>query len=428
MKIWRTAAILFFALSCLFAALGFFIYENRKDLSFLYAKETILAPAPQKRKNPVLDIQSLPGPSVEPPEQVPQKSPVSIENIRFLPYEGESRTFLPVINSISGLESSLPAAIKILGGKNSALPTKEDAIDFVPVDWTRISSEDAPYQVVIQGNENPVRILLPVEPVSLKYYPLEELTAAALVEALLTKRSRGFADSPEFLKHGISLYISGFGDYYEKRFILKNDREPERMILPLNDNSAFGWANGFWAVKSLRDKKGEEGVTSLLEKLSSGMDYKTAIESTFGSDFNSFQDYYKNYSLTYIASLTENRQTFRKALLLLRELKEEESRALLLDFTKNHPTDIYSGEASYYLNYSYYRLGDYKKANDGFLDLLNNRPFSTASQGKAHYFLGRSYELKGFKTLAVIEYRLSCLEENDLLRKAAEMRLKELDR
>ncbi len=74
------------------------------------------------------------------------------------------------------------------------------------------------------------------------------------------------------------------------------------------------------------------------------------------------------------------------------------------------------------------QAGKAREAIDGFLDLLNNAPFTTASQGKAHYFLGRSYELRKYGTLALIEYRLASLEDNGLLGKAVDKRLKELEK
>jgi hypothetical protein len=70
----------------------------------------------------------------------------------------------------------------------------------------------------------------------------------------------------------------------------------------------------------------------------------------------------------------------------------------------------------------------YREAVLGFTDLLVNRPASTHLQGKAHYFLGRAYQLDGYGPLALAEYRLAALSpDSELLRKAAAQRRKELE-
>jgi hypothetical protein len=427
MKYWRFAAVLFLSLFCLLLAAGCFIFRNRKDLSFLFVKENSGINAPRKKKIDAGVVSRIPDKASEIPTLIPRKKEVSIENIRILPYEGRQMGFLPVINAVSGLESSLSTSIRILSAKSAVLPSKEDRLDFVPVDSAKLSV-DAPYEVVLDGGGSSVKILIPIEALTLRFYPADELIASALVEALLAKQSRAFADSPDFLRHGLALYISGFGDYYEKRFLIRADREPAQMALPLSDSSSSAWADGFWALKALRDKRGDDGVATLLNEIVDGKEYKGALEKAFGADFNAFQDHYKAFSLNYLSVIMTNRPLFKKAVLLLRELKEEECYPILLDFTKNHPTDLYAGEASYYLSYADYRLGNSQKAIDGFLDLLNNRPYSMVSQGKAHYFLGRCYDLKRFRSLAVIEYRLGNLEDSDLLKKASDMRLKELEK
>lgn len=426
MRFWRFAAVLCISLIILLAAAGAFIYIHRGDLPFLFMKEDPFTPRTEKKPVPP-EPAPLPPAAKALPEPPPGKKPLSIENIRVLPYEGKNGGFLPVINAVSGLDGSLSSAARILGAEGTVYPIAADRIEIVPVDASGVAS-GAPYEVLRGTDGAPTRILVPAEPLALKYYPAEELMSAALAESILTSRSRSFADSPEFIRHGLALYLSGFGDYFEKRFILVTDREPSQMVLPLADTSSYAWADGYWAVKALRDLSGNDGVAAMVKEISSGKGWMEALESASGKKFGDFQDHYKKFAVNYLSVLTVNRQRFKKAVGLLRELDEKEGRLQFLDFTRNLPTDLYAGEARYYLCYSEYRLGGYQKAIDGLLDLLNNSPYSTASQGKAHYFLGRSYEMRGFKSLAVVEYRLGLLEDNELLGKACGLRMKEMER
>lgn len=426
MRFWRLAAVLSISLIILLALAGVFIYRHRGDLPFLFVKEVPLTPRTPKKPAPAAPAEIPPAVEAK-PSPAPGKKPLSIENIRILPYEGKQGGFLPVINAVSGLDGSLSSAARILGAGGSVFPTAGDRIEIVPVDASRVSP-DAPYETARGTDGTPARVLVPVEPLALKFYPSDELLSAALADSILSSRSRAFADSPEFIRRGLALYVSGFGDYFEKRFILITDRDPSQMVLPLTDTSSFAWADGYWAMKALRDLRGDEGVASLISGLTAGKDWKEALGSASGGTFDDFQDHYRKFAVNYLSVLTVNRQKFKKAVGLLRELDEKEGRIQLNDFARNLPTDLYAGDARYYLCYSEYRLGNSQKAIDGLLDLLNNSPYSTASQGKAHYFLGRSYELKGFRSLALMEYRLACLEDNELLRKACGLRLKEMDK
>jgi len=429
MKYWRFAALLSASIAILLVIAGIIIYKHRSEFSFLFVNESSFPAArtPKKPPHPKTAAE-LPAPVQEiAPEKSAGAKVLSIENIKVLPYEGRNGAFLPVITASAGLEGSLSASAKILGGGGFVYPAAGDRLEIAPVDGLKLSS-GSPYEIVPPDGSSPARILLPAEQLALRYYPPEELMASAVAEALMALRSRSFAEAPEFFRRGLALYVSGLGGYYEKRFILKADREPQQMILPLTDDSSCAWANGFWAVNALRDSRGQEGVAALIREVLSGRDWKGALEAASGESFELFGQRYRKYALNYLSVLTSERSRFRKAVDMLRRINEEEGYPLLVDFVKNHPTDLYAGDAAYYLHYAEYRLGRPQKAIDGFQDLLNNAPYSTSSQGKAHYFLGRSYELKGFRTLAMVEYRLAELEDNDLLRKAGNMRLRELEK
>ncbi|HNQ77939.1 MAG TPA: hypothetical protein PKJ37_07960 [Acidobacteriota bacterium] len=425
MKPWRLAAVLSISLMILLGLVGVIAYRNRGDLSFLFMDDSALKKPLPAKKPPPEPHAPLPQPVKVPAPPVSRT--LSIENIRVLPYEGVNGGFLPVINGVSGLSNSLSSSARLLGAGGLAFPSAEDRIEIVPVDSGRLSSP-APYEVVQGVNGAPSRILVPVEQLALRHYPSEELLASALAETIMTRRSRSFAEAPEFLRHGLALYLSGFGDYYERRFILLTDREAPQMVLPLSDTSSYAWADGFWAIRALRDQRGAESVRLLVNSLEGGESWKPALESACGTSFDAFQDAYRAFVLNYLSSVMANRPAFKKAVRPLRETNEKEAYAALLDFVRNHPSDLYAGEARYYTHYAEYRLGKAREAIDGFLDLLNNAPFTTASQGKAHYFLGRSYELRKYGTLALIEYRLASLEDNGLLGKAVDKRLKELEK
>ncbi len=425
MKPWRLAAVLSISFIILLGIAGIIVYRNRADLSYLFMDDPgVRDPLPVKKPPPE------PPPDIPPPVKVPAapvKRALSIENIRVLPYEGANGGFLPVINGVSGLSNAVSSSSRMLGAGNLVFPTSEDRIEILPVDSSRMSSP-APYEVVRVEEGSPARVLIPVEQLALRYYPTEELLASAMAEAIMTKRSRSFADSPEFLRHGLALYLSGFGDSFERRFILLSDREAPQMVLPLSDTSSFAWADGLWAMRALRDARGEEGMGSFVNLIMEGREWRAALDSSFGKGFDAFQDVYRTFAVNYLSSLMVNRPAFRKAVQPLRETDEPEAYPALRSFVKDHPTDLYSGEARYYMHYAEYRLGKTREAIDGFLDLLNNDPHSTASQGKAHYFLGRAYEIRKYATLALIEYRLGSLEDNDLLKKAVDKRLKEMEK
>jgi TolA-binding protein len=117
------------------------------------------------------------------------------------------------------------------------------------------------------------------------------------------------------------------------------------------------------------------------------------------------------------------------AVALLRLQKESQAMPVLEALVRNRPLDVYAGDAKYFLNYARFREGDYEEAINGFTDLLVNAPGSTTWQGKAHYFLGRSYQLSGYWPLAIREFMLASLEpDSATLRKLARQRLAEVEK
>ncbi len=271
MKPWRLAAVLSISFIILLGIAGVIAYRNRGDLPFLFMDDSaVREPLPSRKPTPVPPAPLPPPVTVPAP---PLKRTLSIENIRVLPYEGVNGGFLPVINAVSGLSNSISSSARILGAGGLAFPSAEDRIEVVPVDSGRLSAP-APYEVAPGREGASSRILVPVEQLALRHYPTEELLASALAETIMASRSRSFAEAPEFLRHGLALHLSGFGDHHERRFILLTDREAPQMVLPLSDTSSYAWVDGFWAIKALRDGRGAESVRSLVSSLERGESWK----------------------------------------------------------------------------------------------------------------------------------------------------------
>ena len=109
---------------------------------------------------------------------------------------------------------------------------------------------------------------------------------------------------------------------------------------------------------------------------------------------------YRTWTTAYLRDRCANRQDLLDAVALLRLQKEAQTIPVLEAFVKNRPLDLYAGNAQYFLNYARFREGDYREAINGYGPLVNASG-STSWQGKAHYFLGRSYQLSGVLALAI---------------------------
>jgi tetratricopeptide (TPR) repeat protein len=225
----------------------------------------------------------------------------------------------------------------------------------------------------------------------------------------------------------MALHLSGFGATYARRALLESDRPPLQLVRPVAEAGDLAWLDGYFAVRALSARKGNEAVLAWADAMRSGKGWEEALQAAASESFGSFDEQYRAWTTAPLKELSANRQVYLDAIGLLRHQKEPEAVPILEAFVAERPLDLYAGNARYYLYYAKYRLGEYEPAIDGFTDLLVNASATTTFQSKAHYFLGRSYQLAGYAPVAAGEYRTAGLEpDNPLLIKLVQQRLKEV--
>lgn len=350
--------------------------------------------------------------------------PLSIENITVSNYEGKSADFLPLINCTAKVETSIQTAVKMVEKRSGIYPTKNDDILIVLTESKNLSS-DYPYDLFFEKN-NTVKIKLSFQEVLFNCVPIQELVASIIAETLLIKRQSNFSNFPRFFKFGLSASLSGLSDYLEKQEILKIEKEGGKPNFSLSSETTNPVLNSIFVVKFLLQ---ESQINSLEEYLKMAYledNFNEIISKNSKFSLEEMEQNYIKYAINRYVSLTKSNVIFRNMVDKIRSLKEEEALSLLQDFLKNNPTDLYYGEGLYYLGYINYRLGNLREAEQIFNNLLTNHSFDTISQGKAHYFLGRCYQLRGFNSLAFSEYRYAALDSNPLLSKVAFKKMEEM--
>ncbi len=422
MRWWRLGTEALAAVLVSLALLAAVAYAHRGDLRWLWAPQAETAPVP-RRQRPV----PPPAPPAPPPVRTVAAPPVrilSIEGLSIEPYKGPLALDPTVEKTLGVLDSNLMDAVKDLKDRSALFPTADDVVTFVPVSARDCSFTEA-FSATLDGGR--VRVLLPFEPVVLKWWPARDVMSAGLTSGILLKEVPTFSDAPAWFRYGMSLYLSGFGNAYSKRAVLDSDGPPIRMIHPLSDATDTAWVDGYWAIKALVSSRGDAAAKDWIEAMRAGFGWKDALRRTTGESYGAFEAAYRTWATAYLSDQCANRQVLMNAVALLRQQKENEALPVLKKFVEDHPLDFYAGNARYFLNYARFRLGLYDRGIDGFTDLLVNAPYTTSWQGKAQYFLGRCYQLSGYGPLAVKHFELAALSPNDdLLVKLAKRRLKEI--
>jgi tetratricopeptide (TPR) repeat protein len=421
-RLWRLAALSSLTLLICLAALGAVIWRYRDTLAYL-----VMAPSPAGRpfKKP---LPPKPSPAITVPPihvKVEQKRVFSWAGLKMESYSGRLAGDFQAVQSMGDLEQSLMDAIKDLQEDSGIFPTAGDKIRFLPKD-SRDCTFSEPY-AVMAGSKGELRVEFPVEPLVLHWWPVREMLASALGEAILKEELPAFSDAPEWFRAGLMLNLSTFGRDYARRTILESDSPPLRLINPLAGGSSKAWVDGYWAFRAMIARQGPDSLKQVVAALRAGQSWQKALEGVTGQPLEAFTEGYRKWTEAHLRDITANRKTLLDAVTLLRERKEDQALPILHHFVQNHPLDLYAGNAEYFLNYARYRLGRYDEAINGFTGLLLNHPYTTSWQGKGHYFLGRCYQLSGYGPLALPEYRLASVSPNDqLLVKLARMRIKEL--
>ena len=423
MRLWRLAALVLGGVLLCLAALGAFVAWNRRDLVWLAAppppavRPAPRVPAPPPEPAPV----PVPAPAPVPP---PKPRVLSLDGLTVQPYDGELRLDPNVMKVTGVMDQSLVGAVKDLKDAAGLFPTADDKITFVLV-----SQKDAAFRQAFQASAVPggARVELALEPMVLGWWAPRQVLAAGLAAGILVQEVPSFAQGPTWMRYGMALYLSGFGDLYARRAFVNSDLPPLQLVHPLDEAGDDAWVDGWLALRAFTATKGDASVDSWVSAMHAGESWDRALARTSGENAQAFDSRYQTWSNAYLAGLSANRQALLDAVALLRRQQEQEALPLLEHFVKEYPLDLYAGNARYFLNYARYRLGRYDRAIDGFTDLLTNFAATTCFQGKAHYFLGRCYELSGYGPLAEQQFQIAELDaRNALLLKLCKRRLAEI--
>jgi hypothetical protein len=420
-KGWRYSAEVLAAVVLLFVAFAAFLAWHRKDLSWL------LRPEPETPSRRVPPSRAPSNEPSLPPAPAPPAGPrvLSLEGLKIDSSAGDLASEPPVRRTVEQMESDLTGAVKDLKDACGLYPTASDKIRV-----TLLPKADCLFSEAFQVSlaEGGARLDLPLEPLVLKWWTPRQALAAGLAASILLQEMPRYDQAPSWLRYGLALHLSGLGETLARRTILQSERPPLQLVRPLSEAGDLTWVDGYWAVKAFSARRGNETVLAWIEGLRADMPWEEALKTCGGETFREFDAKYQEWAQAYLKGSCVNRQDFLDAVALLRRQREQEALPLLTAMVAENPLDLYSGDARYFLNYARYRQGDYEAAIDGFSDLLTNHAPTTSYQGKAHYFLARSYQLAGYAPVSAAEYLLAALEpDNPLLVKLAQQRLKEIE-
>ncbi|MCX7829532.1 MAG: tetratricopeptide repeat protein [Acidobacteria bacterium] len=419
--------LIFLALLLLFGKVVFY-FKNQNQ----FKSQKISQKANKKTDSGVNNqSQSVPQETAEkktahtkPQIQEANELPLSIESISVVPYEGKFADFMPLLKANSSVETSIQTSVKILQEKSGLFPTKADKISIFLTDSKNIT-KGYPYDIE-EKEDGSFAIALSLQTVLYNALPIHELTASALAESLLQKRNHSFLKFPRFFRFGFAAYLSGLDEYLEKQEILKIEKEGAKIEFSVFSQTSHPALNGIYLTKFVINNSEEESPKAIISQIGQESDFSTFLEKITKFSFQEIEQNYIKYSKNRYAGLTSLSNFFYSIVGQLRNLKEDSALPALKEFIRTNPTDIHFGEGFYYLGYANYRLGNYPEAEKIFGDLLINHSFKTISQGKAHLFLGKCYQLRGYPSLAVPEYRYALLGEDELLRKVANKRIEEI--
>lgn len=385
-------------------------------------------------KDPGAGVQDLrPKKSEEPPRpavasdkplRAPRSKVLSWDGLRLKPCASEVRLDPMVKPVLDLLDQGVLNAVKDLKDASGLFPVSEDRVYFEPISRKEASFRE-PYAVITEREG--LRVELPVEPIVLDWWPARTVMASALAEAILIDAAPRFAEAPAWARHGIALRLSRFGDIFAARAILESTFPPPQLVRALDETGDLTWVDGYWAVRALAARSGDEAVKRWVQEMFEGRPWAEALQAATGETRQEFESKYRNWATANLREQCANRQELADAVALLRLQREPEAIPNLEAFVKDRPLDLYAGDARYYLYYARFREGDYREAINGFTDLLVNAPTTTSMQGKGHYFLGRAYQLSGYHPLAVREFMLAAVDPDSvLLQKLAKQRLAEV--
>ncbi len=387
------------------AATAFFVFRGRSAPREVATGVEDLRPKRGETTPP-------PAPAPEKPARAPRSKVLSWDGLSVRPCASEIRLDPMVRPMLGRLDQTLLDAVKDLKDASGLYPVADDRAAFLPISRKEASFKE-PY-AVLQERDG-VLVELPLEPIVLGWWPARTVVASALAEAVLMEAAPRYAEAPSWLRHGMALHLSRFGEPYGERALLDTSLPPPQMVRALEEAGDLAWADGYWAVRALAARSGDEAVKRWAQEMFEGRPWAEALKAATGETALEFEARYRTWTGAYLRDLCANRHELTDAVALLRLQRESEAIPGLESFVQNRPLDLYAGNAKYYLNYARFREGNYRDAINGFTDLLVNAPATTSMQGKAHYFLGRCYQLSGYRPLAVKEYMLAALDPDSAL-------------
>lgn len=402
------------------AAVALILFALRRDLRPVVPEAQPRISPSGARKAAQLSTSAAP----ESPVRPPRPKVVSWEGLRLQPCTSDLRLDLMARRTLDHLDQDLLDAVKDLKDASGLFPVSDDVVDVLPVFRAEAAFREA---YAVSGPR--VRVEIALEPLVLGWWTARSALASALAEAILLQEAPRYAEAPPWLRHGLALHLSRFGSGYADRALLESPLAPSQLVRPLGEAGDLAWLDGYWAVKALSARSGDEVVKRWVQGMFEGRSWTQALREATGETEQAFEEQYRAWTTAYLRDRCANRQELLDAVALLRLQKEAQTIPVLEAFVKNRPLDVYTGNAMYFLNYARFREGDYREAINGFTDLLVNAPASTTWQGKAHYFLGRSYQLSGYWPLAIKEFMIAALDpDSAMLRKLARQRLAEVEK
>lgn len=362
---------------------------------------------------------------VVPPKKIspPPRRILSTDGLKVMKYAGSNGLDKRIWETTNGLDQDLLDAVKDLKDAVGLYPSASDRMVVVPLPRSKCAFRE-PFEVIPFGEG--FRVKLPVEPIALGMWKARESLSAALAVSILEREVPSLREAPSWLIHGIAMDFSELGHTWELRTVLESDEPPRLLIRQLKYAGDLAWVDGYWALRAFSERKGEQALFDWIEAMRTGLSWRDALTKSSGETPEEFEAEYEKWATEHLDQKCANRRFLLDQVAKLRLREEKDVVPVLSKFVEEHPLDWYAGNARYFLNYARFRLGMYDRAIEGFSDLLLNDAESTTWQGKAHYFMGRAYQLSGYAPLAEEQFRTALLSDNPLLVKLAKRRLKEV--
>lgn len=273
------------------------------------------------------------------------------------------------------------------------------------------------------------KIMLLTPRILLQGYPWAKVLRHEYIHYIVTYLTRNRA--PVWLQEAVARYFDGEGLPSYALYLLKKRMDEGRLIsteemhpsiakLPSAEDAAVAFAEVYTMMELFVEKKGKEGVLSLLNAVEAGEDALMAFERLLGMKFKDFQKEWMDY----VRKKAEGIPPLEFERLVFKDEKEKEKRKgkhyvlgeVLLErkyieeaafeYEREMKTGTFSPELYNKIAFLYLMLGRYEDALNRSEEVLRYYPFNyTANfqKGKALNLLGKKEEaMKSLKNAAKI--------------------------